>query len=48
MKLHSASKSDTDHVRLWQTCHLTYCKSMYHHKGLGNILWRLKNYIVIL
>jgi len=25
MKLHSASKSDTDHVRLWQTCHLAYC-----------------------
>ena len=47
-KLHSASKSDTDPVRLWQTCHSTYCKSMYHHKGLGNILWRLKNYMLLL
>ncbi len=37
-ELHSASKSDTDHVRLWQTCHFTYFKSMYHHKGLGNRL----------
>ena len=45
---YSASKSDTDPVRLWQTSHSTYCKSMYYHKGLGNILWRLKSYIVFL
>ena len=47
-KLHSASKSDTDPVRLWQTSHSTYCKSMYYHKGLGNILWRLKSYMLLL
>jgi len=37
-KLQSASKSDRDTVRVWQTCHSTYCKSMYHHKGFGKIL----------
>jgi len=29
-KFKSTIKNATDPVGLWQTCHSTYCKSMYH------------------
>jgi len=38
-ELQSDSKSDTGTFRLRQTCHSTYCKSMYHLNGF----WRLKS-----